>query len=457
MTFPEDAGLPLPYYLSGAALLLMGFWFFTKREQGFGLPAMAVLATAGFWYFGDVLYNDYEIYRRKIGADFLTAAWWQVLLFLTAFTFLTPPIHRWINRLFLKRRSFALICYESGRLEKKDIQLQLNRAAVGAFTVWGLLMVVALSRVEWKAVSFFAPYLSGERIDPWARGRLGGGIDALLSLAQYFQIFLTAVAGIVFALSRDPKVRAVSAVICLLAFPYYIFDRTRNTMLATILPGFLAWVLLRLKTTFAVKGMVLAVGLFGVTQWFAFVMQNRTDRSIAGAVKSEEFQKRTKKQSHEGLNMFEELGWVNRYIASGRYKVNWGKRYFAEAVNPIPRVLWKNKPLIGIDYAIARGQASTGGSNLVTATISTGMIGQGVVNFGRFLGPIAAATLMAFWVALLARQDLLGHDNPARLLLYVSGLILTFNMGRDITLLVMYPFLFGLGLFWAFSKYQASR
>jgi hypothetical protein len=32
----------------------------------------------------------------------------------------------------------------------------------------------------------------------------------------------------------------------------------------------------------------------------------------------------------------------------------------------------------------------------------------------------------------------LGH-----LLLYAIGLVLTFNMGRDITLLVIYPFVFG--------------
>jgi hypothetical protein len=71
------------------------------------------------------------------------------------------------------------------------------------------------------------------------------------------------------------------------------------------------------------------------------------------------------------------------------------------------------------------------------------MIGQGVVNFGPFFGPIAAALIMAVWVAVLARQDRLG-GNPARLLLYAFGLILTFNMGRDITLLALYPFIFGL-------------
>ena len=54
---------------------------------------------------------------------------------------------------------------------------------------------------------------------------------------------------------------------------------------------------------------------------------------------------------------------------------------------------------------------------------------------------MAAALLMSIWVAVLARLDLRG--DIARLLLCAVGMILTFNMGRDITLFVLYPFVFG--------------
>jgi hypothetical protein len=54
--------------------------------------------------------------------------------------------------------------------------------------------------------------------------------------------------------------------------------------------------------------------------------------------------------------MLEELAWINSFIDKGTYAINYGQRYFAELVNPIPRGLWQGKPLIGIDYAIARGQ-----------------------------------------------------------------------------------------------------
>jgi hypothetical protein len=150
--------------------------------------------------------------------------------------------------------------------------------------------------------------------------------------------------------------------------------------------------------------------------------------------------------------MFEELCWISTFIKDGSYEPNWGQRYFAELVNPIPRVIWHNKPLIGIDYAKARGMGMQGSSSGngeadVNATVSTGMIGQGVVNFGVILGPAAAALLMSFWVAVLARQDL--HIfKLGRLPLYALGMILTFNLGRDITFITLYPFIFGAGLLW---------
>jgi hypothetical protein len=45
-------------------------------------------------------------------------------------------------------------------------------------------------------------------------------------------------------------------------------------------------------------------------------------------------------------------------------------------------------------------------------------------------------------VAILARQDLKG-EKTGRMLLFFIGCVLTFNLGRDITLITLYPFVFG--------------
>jgi hypothetical protein len=69
------------------------------------------------------------------------------------------------------------------------------------------------------------------------------------------------------------------------------------------------------------------------------------------------------------------------------------------------------------------------------------MIGGGVLNFGQILGPIAAGILMALWTGLLIRWWE-QRKSLLRLVLFMLGAGLTFNLGRDITLLVLWPAIF---------------
>jgi hypothetical protein len=460
--------LPFPFWVAVVTAIGMGLWFWNQRHSGYGLPAMAVLGTVAIWYFGDALYNDYSLMKGRFTEEVLALAWWEVVLFLGAFSFLVPRIHRSMNRTLLGRESEILRFVAGGGIENPAFQKMIDRFLGPLLTAWGLLMGLALVRVDFDVPGLFLPWL-GTKADPWGRDRVGGGIDALLSLCQYIQIFLTASFGIVAAVARRPSTRFIALFICFLAMPFYLFDRTRNTMLSTMLPGLLAWVFLGMRGRALARFAVLAAALLVVEGWFSFVMKTRGEgRSVAMAFaeegegveeeEEEEMEEITEKSKHRGLNMFEELAWMNKFIQAGDYTPNLGQRYFAELVNPIPRSLWPGKPLIGIDYAKARGFG--GGKSTqagVVASVSTGMIGQGVNNFGRFFGPLAAALLMAGWVGLLARQDLLSRGEPARLLLYGLGLVLTFNLGRDVTLLVLYPFLFGSLLYWGWNRYLRPR
>jgi hypothetical protein len=439
------AQLPLPFYLCVFAAV----WLLTKgwqmRMEGWGIPLIAVTATAGTWYLLDPLYNDYAQYLMEVGPTHLSNAFWEVLLFFISLGLMASPMNRKINGDLIGNGSQVIRMMRSKEIEQPHFQDQIARLSKVLFAGWAILIVVALIRVEFDVIGIFFPYL-GEKADPWGRQRLGGGIDALYSLAGYVQIMLTSLLGVTFALALRPSTMTLSGIGYFLAVPFYIFDRTRNTMLAVLIPGLMALVTLRIRSGMVVRLVVLGCSFIALEGWMKFVIDNRDKASITEAFKTGGTQDtEVKSRKHGGFNMFEELGYINYYTELGTYKPNWGERYFAEVVNPIPRVIWPGKPLIGVDYAIARGMAygsvdaKSGG---VACTVSTGMIGQGVVNFGRILGPIAAAILMAIWVAVLARQDLKGHD-LGHLLLYAIGLVLTYNMGRDITLLVIYPFVFG--------------
>jgi hypothetical protein len=441
----DSASLPLPFYLCFPVVAFFAWQAWQARDDAWGIPMIVVLATAGAWYLGDPLYNDYGTYVGTIGADFLTDAWWEVLLFFVALGMLGPAVSARMNHGVGNGRSMFFAVMRSHEMDTPAFQDQVAKMAFALFLAWSVLMTAALIRTDGDVIGLFFPYL-GERADPWARDRIGGGVDALYALAGYIQILLTSLFAVTLALSKRVFPMVLSGILYFLSAPYFIFGRTRNAMLSVLLPGLIAFLTLRIRGSTWLKIGIAIASFVAIEGWFKFVLDNRDKGTIAeafktGGSKDEEL----KAKKHLGFNMFEELGYINYFIENGSYKVNWGERYFAEIVNPIPRVLWPGKPMIGIDYAIARGmgygdQAAKSGG--VAASISTGMIGQGVVNFGRILGPIASALLMAFWVAVLARQDLMGSD-IGHILLYAIGLVLTFNMGRDITLLVIYPFVFG--------------
>jgi hypothetical protein len=454
---------PVAFYIAGAILGVGMLYGWTLRQKGIGLPMMVVLATVGAWYFIDVLYNDYAEYQLQLGADILDSAWWQVILFILSFCILAPFMHRWFNKKMLHERSHILRLSLVGGLENAYFQSKITAAFRILTAAWVVIMVLALFKTNFDFLGMFAPFVQG-KAQPWGRGRIGGGFDAFLSLASYMHIMLVAGFGVIVALSKEVRTRAAASLVFLLSSPWFFLDRTRNTMLAIALPGLLAWVFLRVKGGLLLRLGILLVFFVLVDGWMRFIIQTRSGANISLAFQEVGLggvaeKVRSNKSKHEGLNMFEELGWINYLILNKQYEPNWGSRYFAELVNPIPRVLWPGKPMIGIDYAIARGQKWEGASAKeggVGATISTGMIGQGVVNFGPFFGILAAAFLMATWAAILARQDLKG-EKTGRLLLYMVGMVLTFNLGRDITLITLYPFLFGFIMLVVFSRARGER
>ncbi|MEK6248602.1 MAG: hypothetical protein N2C12_10515, partial [Planctomycetales bacterium] len=320
------------------------------------------------------------------------------------------------------------------------IQKQLPRAFYAIACVWLILSIFALIKTDFAWQKLFFPWMTGHRAQPWGRDRIGGGIDFLYALAGYLNIFCLAVFGITAALARNGRVRTLAIILLFLSWPIVLMGRTRNTMLAIAMPAILSFGFLRMRRRPIARILLLLLAFLATEAWFSGVMNRR------GGQKNNFHSMhviKKKEKTHLGLNMYMELCWINTLFNDGTLQPNWGYRYFADAVNPIPRSIWPGKPLIGVDYAIARGfgggKKSSGG---ILASISTGMIGQGVVNFGTILGPMAAALLISVWVAILARFDLTSKQT-GRLLLYLMGVVLTFNLGRDISLLVAYPLIFG--------------
>lgn len=446
--------LPISFWAVIAVLIGGGVWSFQRMKDGTGIPMLAVLGTVTAWYVGDAFYNDYANNHAKLfDAGTLQGAWWQVAWFLAVFLLITPAVHRWVNRPYQHRRSVVVQMFKDG-VDQPAIQKQFNALFLICVSVWVVLFLIALMVLKEEIIHYLFPFW-GYKTSPWSHGRIGAGFDFLSIVAVHLQLLVASMFGVLAALTTDRRIRTCALLFCFLTWPYFLLDRARYAMLAMVVPAALCWVFLRLRGGMWKKIMVLLVCFLVVNTWMKFVIANRTDTTISAAFEQKGLNFGDQKNIHnEGLNMFEELCWISTFIDNGKYHVNWGVGYFAEVVNPIPRALWPGKPMIGIDYAIARGQGGAGVEAAgVNATISTGLIGQGVVNFGRFLGPMAAALLMSLWVAWLARLDL-NVQALGRLPLYSLGLVLTFNLGRDITLMNLYPFVFGALAVWWLDRHQ---
>jgi hypothetical protein len=431
--------LPNSFWISLFIFVVLSMSAWIHRSKAWGIPALGVYATVMAWYHLDVVFNDYTVYTMQFSPHILDAAWWQVIGFAVSFAIFVPLVHGYTNW-SVARQPSLVTGFLNGNNSTAATQQVLVPACYAAAAIWLAIWMIALVRTSYDWQGLFFPWL-GHKAYPWSRGRMGSGFDFLISFVLYINMFCLGVFGVVAALAMSRKLQCFAVLLMVLSWPYVMIDRTRYIMLVVALPAILSFVFIRLRGRRVTQVAVLLAAVLVVEGWMHHVFEKRSNASLAAV--GANAHKESEEARHLGLNMYEELCWINTFFGDGAYSPNWGKRYFAELVNPIPRSLWKGKPMIGIDYAIARGQGGgIGGQAGVNATISTGLIGQGVVNFGVWCGPIAAAFLTAIWVAFLARLDLTA-SHFGRIMLYLLGLVLTFVMGRDLSLLAVYPLLFG--------------
>jgi hypothetical protein len=311
--------------------------------------------------------------------------------------------------------------------------------ATGA--IWLFLLVIGISRMNGDVIGALFPIDSRAGATMWGRNAIATSASGfLVASAGYMFNAVTPFLGVLVFFQRSAFWRCVAAVMFVISLPYFLFEGARSHFLAAILPAIVTYLLYG-RHPLLIKVAVLAVSFFCLDHGFKLVTAFRGTgfRDLLAAEHPYELVDEDLRQS--GLNMIQELCFANAYLGSGEASPSYGGRYLNELLNVVPRVFWPSKPLVGIDYAKWRGFEDPQSDLGVTATISTGMIGGGLLNFGSFFGPIAAGIIMALWTGLLIRwwQQ---RDSLLRLMLFMLGAGLTFNLGRDITLLVLWPVVF---------------
>jgi oligosaccharide repeat unit polymerase len=413
--------LPVTYFISvsfAAVLLVYGG---LNLHKSWGVPYLAVVFTIAAWYFVEPLYlpDEFQGFRQET----LATAYGAVLIALLSFAFST----RTFVDLMRPKRDDRIL---------SKAYVPPERVLVGFIFLWLILLVYGIVRMHGDV--FAALFPLGGRSAPYMWGRpaaANAGDDGfIVATASYLYVLCLASFGILYTLIRKRFYAILAIILIAISWPYAALQGSRNVLLAVVLPGLGSYLLFSrhklVMKSFVFSGSFLALELvLRIIIYYRNAGFENVDLSQIEGTK------------HNGLDMASELVYCLQYIQDGTLNLSFGQGYLEELANVIPRTIWPDKPLIGVDYSVARGFGGASNDIGLYATITTGVIGGGVLNFGPIFGPIWVGLLMSVWVGLLSRFYL--QRTPLRLTLFLVGLGLTFNLGRNISLLVLWPLVFG--------------
>jgi hypothetical protein len=414
----------LSFYLTALVLVVLTAESCIRllHRDSFGIT-LGVYVTVFAWYFVDPMINPEEY--NYLPSSSLSLGYGQVLLFLIGFRVVVPSIARWI----LSRRSTGV--FAMYHMAPEQILI-----AVG--TLWLLLFSLGIYRMGGDVIGAVFPINSRAGMTMFLVE--GSPTAFLINSASYLFSAVTAFLGMLVFFQRTIFWRILAGAMFTITLPYFFLSGTRSGFLAVTLP-FIITYLFYGRHLLVLKLAILAVAFICLKEGFKFVTVFRESgfREVLAGENPYEFMNDDVQTI--GLNMIGELCFVNAYLDSGETSPAYGGRYLNELLNFIPRSIWPSKPLLGIDYALWRGFETNANDLGVTTTVASGMIGGGVLNFGEIPGPVAAGILMAVWTGLLIRWWE-QRKSLLRLALFMLGAGLTFNLGRDITLLVLWPVVF---------------
>ena len=427
--FQSRVSHELTFYLAAVVLVVLTAESCIKllNRDSFGIT-VGVYVTVFAWYFLDPFINPEQY--DYLASSSLGQSYGQVVLFLIGFRVFTPVATRWIVR----RRSSGVF----------DTRLTPEQILIAAAALWLLLFVIGIARMGGDVMGAVFPLDGRAGPTMWGRNAVETSASGfLISSAAYMFNAVTAFLGVLIFFQRSAAWRLLAGVMFAIALPNFFFAGARSHFLAAVLPFILTYLFYG-RHLLVLKLAILTIAFFCLKEGFKFVTEFRGTGFRELLASKNPYELMPEDERTTGLNMIEELCLVNAYLDSGETSPAYGARYLNELLNFIPRSIWPSKPLLGIDYAKWRGFESPDSEDNelgVNATIASGMIGGGVLNFGQIFGPVVAGILMALWTGLLIRwweqrRSLL------RLVLFMLGAGLTFNLGRDITLLVLWPAVF---------------
>ncbi len=421
--------LSLYYTLASFLLIILGIEALIRKKITWKIPAIIVYTTVFIWYLTETIYTPENL--TKFSSAILEDCYLQIILFLCGF------------RIFIPQLSKNFVIKLSSAYQLLTTSIDSARLLAYLSIIWLGLLMYGINRMNGDIFGALFPINARTGGNMWGRaaGAAAGSSGFIVSSASYIYILVCSFFGILLILQTQQHVKLINIILIVISWPYFILQGSRNLFLAVALPTVLSYALVS-KQKWWIKIFILGASFLAINYILTLVIAYRNIGFASLLSGTSQSTASISEQKHLGLNMLEELGFINSFYQQGTLHIQYGGDYIAQFLNFVPRAIWPSKPLVGIDYAIARGFADSSKDIGVSTTVSTGLIGQGVVNFGPYFGPLAAAFLMASWASFLARLWSQRYS-PLRLCLFLAALGITFNLGREMTLLILWPIVFG--------------
>ncbi|MBW4506920.1 MAG: oligosaccharide repeat unit polymerase [Scytonematopsis contorta HA4267-MV1] len=422
----------LPYTYKFAAILLTCGIIETlvRRKKSWSVPCLIIYITTIIWYFTEVII--YPKYYIKFSQDIKENAYLQIIIFLISFRILTPFLSAKLKpKKLINHPSFV------------GLSLNVNSLTKILGILWLLLFIYGVSLLNWNFIQALLPVTARDGLSLWARpgGASAGPTGFIVSTGSYIYLLTCSLFGVLLNLQKTNRGRLLNIALILISWPNFILGGSRSAFLAVSMPAFFTYILVS-KQRMWIKLIVTAV-LFSILNYaFTVVITYRNVGFLEYFNNLSQGVVEKPNTEHEGLNMAEELMFINGFYEQRVLELQYGRDYLVEFLNFVPRAIWPEKPILGLEYNILRGFGSSNSDIGVFATITAGFIGRGVINFGPWFGPIAPAILLSFWCAFISRLWCQRYS-VMRLCLFLICLGVTPNLGRDVTMLVLWPAIFG--------------
>lgn len=276
----------------------------------------------------------------------------------------------------------------------------------------------------------------------FGRARYGGLTDAFMELQMFLRAAVPLASAILVQRQQPVERRGLTFLFLVFMSLQAFNSGTRSKVVEVFLPiaAALYW---RFPASLKRRALMLGLPAMAVLglYWSAATVLGRNEGRVDWENAAD--------ADYVGFEMFRELLYLIEAVPEP-LPYRYGRTYFVQVVNPIPRAIWPSKPVddAGLELAKAKGMVEGGDAYL---TVSPGLIGEMYWN-----GGLVAIVIVSAFLGYLARSWDRAKPMASRSILaftvFAAGLGIIFLSGRSVNAATVYGMLAVFALLLLFAR-----